>query len=110
MNMDKVDTIFVVLVIFVSLCIAFAIIGTAIDTIGKVELEDKVIECVVIHKDIDNNMPLIAIFEADSNFSETIKVSYTEYAQYEIGGTCTVLQKGYHYPISGNLYSYEIIN
>lgn len=106
--MDNASFIFMFLVIFISICVVVSIGGAFIDAIGREKLEDVVIECVIIHKDIDNT-PFFTVIKTDSDFSATISVSHTEYAQYEEGDVCTVLQKGYHYPLGGNQYTYEII-
>lgn len=98
------------LTIFIIVIVIVIIIGAAvmvIDHICGYYLPDETMTVTVTHLDIDNGYYKVSV--EGENISRVLTIESSLYARLAIGDTIKILQTGYHSPIRGDQYYYEIM-
>jgi hypothetical protein len=106
--MDELVLLYYLIIIGSIIALCLGMVAAIVDVCGHEVLDDAVIACTITHMDVDDNNAFIAVVGGD--FSKIIEVTDEQYANYNVGDRCTVVQKGDYWPLRGTIYSYEIVD
>lgn len=104
--MEENGCMIVIILVVIILALIAGVVLYIIDDVGRENFEEVRYSCVVTHMDIDNGQYMITVVGED--FSGTLKVQEGLYAEFSVGDNCVVVRNGYHGPVCGDRFTYQI--
>ena len=98
--------VLVIVIILVAIMIFTGGIFAVVDAIWGYDIEEEVIQCTIVHMDIDNESHFITVVNND--FSKTIEVDENVYANYKVNEQIIVYKRGHYDPNNRTIYRYDI--